>query len=97
MYTVRIDHRVADFAAWKAAFDSDPAGRAQGGVRRHHVLRAHNEPNYVAIDLEFDDAEQAEAFLERLRTLWERVEREGLITGPCAAVFEEVETQEPAG
>lgn len=27
MYTVRIEHRVPDFAAWKAAFDGDPVGR----------------------------------------------------------------------
>jgi heme-degrading monooxygenase HmoA len=96
MYVVRIEHRVADFATWKAAFDSDPVGRAQGGVRRHRVLRARNDPNHVAIDLEFGDAEQAQAFLDRLRTLWARVEREGLITGPRAEVYEEVETQEPA-
>jgi hypothetical protein len=92
MHVLRIEHRVGDFDRWKSAFDSDPVGRVQGGVRGYRVLRAHGEQNHVAIDLEFDDAEQAEAFLERLRTLWQQVEPEGLVTGPRGEVFEEVES-----
>jgi len=48
MPIVRIEHAVRDFDAWKRAFDSDPVGREQGGVRRYRVLRSTDEPNYVS-------------------------------------------------
>ena len=32
-----IEHAVRDFDAWKRAFDSDPVGREQNGVRRYRV------------------------------------------------------------
>jgi hypothetical protein len=35
MPMLRIEHRVPDFDGWKHAFDSDPAGREQAGVRRY--------------------------------------------------------------
>jgi len=74
MYVLRIEHHVADFAGWKRAFDSDPVGREQSGVRRHRVLRGVDDPNHVMIDLEFDDVGQAEALLAALHVLWSRVE-----------------------
>ena len=61
MYTLRIEHPVPDYDAWKASFDSDPIGRERSGVRRYRVLRATDDPNYVMIDLEFDSASEAEA------------------------------------
>jgi hypothetical protein len=48
MWTLRIDHRVSDFTAWKHAFDSDPVGRQAAGVRQHRVLRHRDEPDHVA-------------------------------------------------
>lgn len=54
MPILRIEHQVPDFAGWKQAFDSDPAGRERSGVRRYAILRAVDDPNYVLIDLEFD-------------------------------------------
>ena len=36
-------------------------------MRRYRVLRPTDDPNYVLIDLEFDEAEQAEAYLAALR------------------------------
>jgi len=34
MHILRIEHPVPNFDAWKKAFDSDPLGREQSGVRR---------------------------------------------------------------
>jgi hypothetical protein len=67
---VRIEHTVADFDRWKAAFDSDPVGRQQGGVREYRVLRPLDDRDRVAIELEFDDRATAAAFGERLTALW---------------------------
>ena len=54
MTILRIEHAVSDYGTWKAAFDSDPAGRAQSGVRRYRIMRPVDDPHYVMIDLEFE-------------------------------------------
>jgi len=93
MATLRIEHPVPDFDGWKKAFDSDPAQRKQSGVRRYRIFRPIDNPNLVTIDLDFDHASEAEAFLDALRVLWRRVE--GKVVGsPRAQVLETVETHE---
>src|SRR5215204_3681634 len=61
VYILRIEHPVADYDAWKAAFDSDPIGRERSGVRRYRVMRATDDASHVMIDLEFDSLGEAEA------------------------------------
>ncbi len=70
MVIVQIEHPVANFTMWKAAFDSDPIDRKASGVRRYRILRPIDDPNYVAVDLEFDDRPQAEAFRGALERMW---------------------------
>ena len=67
---VQIEHPVANFTMWKAAFDSDPINRRASGVRRYRILRPVDDPNYVAVDLEFDNRRQAEAFRGALEAMW---------------------------
>jgi len=74
MYVLRIEHPVPDYAGWKKAFESDPAGRKKSGVRRYQILRPVDNPNYVMIDLEFDTTKEAEALLAAMRLIWGRVE-----------------------
>jgi hypothetical protein len=93
MWLLRIDHETADYDRWKSAFDSDPVGRRDGGVRAHRIVRRRDNPNHVGIDLEFDSPEEAESFHERLKGLWQRVEAEGLITVPRATFLELLEDQ----
>jgi hypothetical protein len=93
MVTVRIEHSVRDFEGWKRAFDSDPAGRENAKVVRYRVLRAIDEPSYVMIDLDFDHADDAEKFLERMREVWGRVEGK-VIDKARARVAELVESKE---
>lgn len=71
MHIVRIEHPVKDFDAWRAAFDSDPAGRQASGVRRYRIMRDLQEPELVLIDLELDSAEAAERFLATMRGIWQ--------------------------
>ncbi len=96
MIVVRIEHPVADYEAWKGAFDADPADRHGSGVRRHRIFRAKDDPNSVMLDLEFDTESEAEAVLASLRAVWDRVQGT-LILDPRAQVMEVVETQEYAG
>jgi hypothetical protein len=83
MVTLRIQHAVPTYEAWKRAFDSDPVDRRGGGVRRYRVQRPVSDPKLVMIDLEFDTREQAESFVEKLRRLW---------SGPGKAVMIDPET-----
>jgi hypothetical protein len=56
--------------------------RKGSGVRRFQVHRSVTEPNFVMIDLEFENRAQAEAMLQKLRNLW---------AGPGKAVMENPE------
>jgi hypothetical protein len=90
MPILRIDHPVPDFDAWKQAFDSDPVGREQGGVRRYRILRPIDDPKYTMVDLEFDSSSEAEAFRTALGDVWRRIG----IENPGARIVEVVESKE---
>jgi hypothetical protein len=66
MHVLKIEYPVADYDTWKAAFDRDVLDREGSGVRRYRVLRPTDDPNYVMIDLDFDDVSEAEAYLAAL-------------------------------
>ena len=70
MPIVRIEHAVPNFEKWKQAFESDPADRKGSGVRRYAILQAHDDPNYVMIDLELDSLGEAEAYLRKMVKIW---------------------------
>jgi hypothetical protein len=93
MTIVQIEHPVPNFDAWKKAFDSDPVGRERSGVRRYQVLRPMDNPNYAMIDLEFDNASKAEAFLAAMREVWRRVEGT-IMESPRVRIVEVVESKE---
>jgi heme-degrading monooxygenase HmoA len=83
-----IQHQAADFSAWKKAFDSDPAGRAEHGVTRHGIYRPTDDPSHVVIHLEFKTAQEAQDFLDlpALRAAWQ-----GFGVDPETHVLEDVE------
>jgi hypothetical protein len=93
MTILRIEHAVSDYGTWKAAFDSDPVGREQTGVRRYRIMRPVDDPHYVMIDLEFDCTAGAEALLAGMRQVWRNVDGT-LIADPRAQIVEPVETAE---
>jgi hypothetical protein len=90
MPILRIEHPVPDFDTWKAAFDSDPVGRKRLGVRRCHILRGTDEPNYVMIDLEFDTKSEAEALLGAMQAAWSRVQG-SVMLNPQARIVDVIE------
>jgi len=94
MPILQIEHPVRDFDAWKAAFDSDPVGREQGGVRGYRIYQPLDDPNYVIVDLEFDNSVEADAFRLALREMWASVEAEGLIADSRERLLDEVESRE---
>jgi hypothetical protein len=93
MAVVQIEHPVRDYAAWKAAFDSDPVHREASGVRRYQVFRPIDDPNYIAVDLEFETVPEAEAFKLAIEALWQTPPAQAALAGaPRARVVDVVET-----
>ena len=71
MVTLHIEHEISDFEVWRTAFDRFADARTAAGVRGHRVQRPVADPNYVAVDLDFDDAASAERFLGFLQqNIW---------------------------
>lgn len=90
MLTVQIEHPVPDYDGWKAAFDRDPAGREASGVRRYRVSRPVDDERYVIIELDFDAQPTAEAFVAKMRGIWQQVEGT-VMTGPQVRIVACVE------
>ncbi len=74
MIILQIEHKVPNFDGWKKAFDNDPINRKKSGVKRYRVYRPVGDPNYVIIDLEFYNLNDAQEALVALRKLWDKVE-----------------------
>ena len=93
MSTLRIEHAISDYDTWRAAFDRDPAQRKQSGVRRYAIHRPVDDPGYVMIDLDFDDAAKAETFLARMQEVWRSAAAAPALAGhPQTRIIDTIET-----
>jgi hypothetical protein len=93
MPTVRIEHEIHDYDAWKAAFDRDPADRRGSGVLGYRVLRPIDDPNFILIDLDFATRVEAERFLDVMRRIWRSPQAAPALRGaPRTRIAEAVET-----
>jgi quinol monooxygenase YgiN len=63
MTTVLIDHRVADYDAWRPHFDRAMKADWTSPIRSYEVLRGQDDPNRVVVLQSFDSREAAEAFV----------------------------------
>ncbi len=94
MPVLQIEHPVRDFETWKAAFDGAADRRDAGRVRRYQVYRPIDDPNYIAVDLEFDSRAEAEAFKLGLEELWRSPQAAPALGGtPRARIVDTVETK----
>ncbi len=57
-----VNHTVADFDAWKAAFDAVEDARRSASVVGHHINRSEENPNDLSVYLAATDAEALRAF-----------------------------------
>ncbi len=94
MPVLQIEHPVRDFETWKAIFDGGQERREVGRVRRYHLYRPVDDPNYIAVDLEFDSRVDAEAFKLGLEELWRSPQATPLLGGsPRARIVDIVESK----
>ena len=71
MSTLLIEYRVDDFAEWKAVFDQDPMDRGSHGVIEHRIYRDVDDDGHHLLAMNFRSPEEATAFREALRPVWE--------------------------
>ena len=90
MPTLRIEHSVANYDAWKHAFDSDPADRKGHGVRSYQISRSVEDPGFVMIDLDFDTQANAETLLGVMRGVWAGPGKD-VMRNPQARIVDRVE------
>ena len=91
MVILQIEHKVPTFDGWKKAFESDPIDRKKSGVRRFSIMRPADDPNYVIINLEFDNLTTAESTLTALQNLWKSVDGK-IMTNPQTRILNLIET-----
>ena len=60
---VIVSHRVADYDAWKVAFDKDEDRRANAGIIGHAVNQIAADPKEVIIYLQAADADSIRNFV----------------------------------
>jgi len=91
MIILRIEHAITDFDTWAAAFSGFADARARAGVHHHVVRRPVDDPDFVAIDLSFDDVAAATSFETFLRTtVWARPENSPALRGePVTSILRE--------
>lgn len=95
MPTLHIEHAIADFAQWSAAFGRFAEFRERAGVRRHTVQRPVDDPAYIVLDLDFDTTGEAENFLQFLQQkVWPSSENAPALIGtPHTKILESADNQ----
>lgn len=74
--TLRVELKVRDYDLWRSAFDKDAGGRERSGARRYRIFRPVENEHEVMLDLDFDTATKASAFLEIMRNeVWPSPEK----------------------
>lgn len=63
MITLFVRHTVADYAAWRKAYDAYGPVQTEMGVKAQAVYRSIDDPNDVTVTHEFDTAEEARAMV----------------------------------
>jgi hypothetical protein len=94
MATLHIEHGITDLDTWLGAFGRFGEAREKAGVKAQRVHQPVDDDRYILVELDFDTAEQAEAFKGFLETnVWSNPEASpGLDGAPRARVLNEVAT-----
>jgi hypothetical protein len=93
MATLHIEHAITDLPTWLGAFRRFAEARAGAGVRATRVSQPVEDDRYIVVQLDFDDADAATAFLGFLRSVvWASPEASpGLDGSPMGRVLAPVD------
>ena len=93
MIILQIEHEVPSYEGWKKAFENDPVNRKKAGVRRYKIYQRIDNPNYVFIDLEFDNLKEAEDTYTALKNLWKKIDGK-IILNPQISILKLIESKD---
>jgi len=79
--TFVVHHPVRDYDAWKPVFDDHEPVRRQHGAIEHRIWRIVQDPNYLAIHLDFPSEADGDAFVAD-PSLKQAMERAGVTADP---------------
>ena len=93
MPVLHIEHEISEMAVWLDAFKRFATAREAAGVTRTEVYQPSDDPNYVVINLSFENIDAATTFREFLiNQIWMSPNSAPALVGPpTARVLEEVE------
>ena len=94
--TLRVELQVRDYDLWRGAFERDAGGRKEAGMRRYRIFRPTDDANSVMLDADFDSVEDAQGFLDIMRTrVWPDPDKAPAKVGtPQTKIIEMVESRE---
>ena len=88
MANLLIKHKVADYAAWKAAFDQFIETRRAAGEKAWRIWHTDDDPNNLVLLFEWDSLENARSFMAN-PVLKETMEKAGVTEPPQVFFLEE--------
>lgn len=91
MYILQIEYPAPNFDIWREAFNRSTIEGKNSGLRGYQIFRPVDNSNYVIVELEFNEANQAEDFIGQLHRIW-REDENKLLLNPQARIFEVVES-----
>lgn len=94
MITVIVQHQVEDYDAWRPLFDGHGTVRREHECSSERVYRAVDDPNHIAVVMEYPTAEAAEGLLAD-PSLSEAMSRGGVIGAPTVTFGDEVAVPAP--
>jgi heme-degrading monooxygenase HmoA len=89
MQYVLIIHEVADYAAWKKAFDSAADIRKAAGERSYQVLKYQNDPNRIVHFSVWTSLDDARRFFESPQLI--RIRAEAGVKAPEFIYLDQLE------
>jgi len=93
MPVLHIEHEISELSVWREAFKKSAPAREAAGVTRTEVYQRDDDPNYVVINLSFENLNAASGFRELLiNQIWSSPDSAPALVGPpTARVLTEVE------
>ncbi len=92
MPVLHIEHEISDLATWLDAFQRFAPARKAAGVTQTDVYQPSDDPNYIVINLRFENADAAANFRNFLiEGIWSSQDAAPALVGvPIARVLTEV-------
>jgi hypothetical protein len=93
MPVLHIEHEISDLAVWLETFRRFAPAREQAGVTRAEVYQPSDDPNYIVVNLRFENIDGAGRFREFLiNQIWSSPDAAPALVGPpTARILQEVE------